>query len=156
MTQEPQPKTPVAIRRAQLADMASVATLHRLAFFRAMPHMPALHTPADDLEFFSTVVFPSTEIWLSEQAGAAVGFIAFRADWVDHLYVHPDHQRSGIGSALLELAKSSTQCLRVWTFQCNLPARRFYERHGFRIECETDGVNNEERQPDVHYVWMRS
>jgi putative acetyltransferase len=142
-----------APRRASLDDMAAVAIIHRLAFFRAMPHLPVLHTPDEDLAYYSTVVFPGAEIWLSEQCGIAAGFIAFRLGWVDHLYVHPDFQSRGIGSALLGLAKVSADSLRLWTFQCNLGARRFYERHGFRIEEETDGANNEERQPDILYKW---
>jgi len=142
-------------RRATLDDLASIARLHRRAFFDAIPHMPALHTPGEDLEFYSTVVFPSTQIWLTERSGITAGFIAFRPGWVDHLYVHPDHQGTGIGSALLELARVPEHSLCLWTFQCNLKARRFYERHGFRIEQETDGANNEERQPDVFYIWKR-
>ena len=142
-------------RRAALADMAAVASLHRLAFFQAMPQMPVLHTPGEDLAFFSSVVFPRSEIWLIERAGITAGFIAFRAGWVDHLYVHPDHQGGGIGGALLALAQATGPALHLWTFQCNRQARRFYERHGFRIEQETDGAHNEERQPDVLYAWAR-
>src|SRR5712671_6950190 len=82
-------ETAVVPRRATLDDMAAVARIHRLAFFKAMPHMPVLHTPEQDLAFYSTVVFPVAEIWLTEQTGVTTGFIAFRADWVDHLYFHP-------------------------------------------------------------------
>src|SRR4051812_26151747 len=116
-----------ALRRATLDDMASVAALHRLAFFHAMPPMPVLHTPDEDLAFFSTVVFPSAQLWLCEREGAAAGFIAFRPGWVDHLYVHPDHQRRGIGSDLLAIVQAAEQSLHLWAFQCNLQARRFYE-----------------------------
>ncbi len=143
-------------RRATLDDMASVAALRRLAFFHAMPHMPVLHTPDEDLAFYSAVVFPSAQVWLSERGGTAAGFIAFRPGWVDHLYIHPDYQRRGIGSALLAVAQSAEQFLRLWTFQCNLPARRFYEGHGFQIERATDGATNEERQPDILYYWSRT
>ena len=148
-------ETAVVPRRATLDDMAAVARIHRLAFFTAMPHMPVLHTPEGYLAFHSAVVFPSAEIWVAEQTIVTAGFIAFRPGWVDHLYVHPDHQGRGLGSALLALAQSSATSLRLWTFQCNLGARRFYERHGFRIEQETDGTNNEERQPDILYLWTR-
>ena len=41
----------------------------------------------------------------------------------------------------------------LWTFQQNLRARRFYERHGFVAVEETDGLGNEERAPDVRYLW---
>ena len=147
---EPQP------RRATLDDIASLAALHRLAFFQAMPHMPVLHTPDEDLAFYSAVVFPSAQVWLCERGGVAAGFIAFRPGWVDHLYIHPNHQRCGIGSALLAFAQSAEQFLRLWTFQCNLPARCFYEGHGFQIERESDGAGNEERQPDILYCWSRT
>jgi putative acetyltransferase len=135
--------------------MASVARIHRLAFFHAMPHMPVLHTPEDDLAFYSTIVFTRTEIWLREQSGIPAGFIAFRPGWVDHLYIHPDHQGCGIGSTLLALAQSAQSSLHLWTFQCNLRARRFYEQRGFRIKRETGGANNEERQPDILYFWSQ-
>jgi hypothetical protein len=44
----------------------------------------------------------------------------------------------------------------LWTFQKNVAARRFYEDRGFQAVEETDGSRNEEREPDVHYVWRRS
>ena len=59
----------------------------------------------------------------------------------------------GLGRRLLALALQSADAMRLWTFQCNLGARRFHERHGFRIERETDGAKNDEQQPDVLYVW---
>lgn len=148
-------ETKTQLRRATLDDMASVAALHRLAFFHAMPHMPVLHTPDEDLAFYSTVVFPSAQVWLSERGGAVAGFIAFRSGWVDHLYIRPDLQRRGIGRALLAVAQSEESLLRLWAFQCNVPARRFYEAHGFQIERQTDGATNDERQPDVLYHWSR-
>jgi hypothetical protein len=40
----------IALRRATLGDMASVARIHRLAFFGAMPHMPVLHTSSQSLQ----------------------------------------------------------------------------------------------------------
>lgn len=149
------PATQARPRRAVFSDLKAVARLHRTSFFDAMPHMPVLHTPEEDLRHWSAVVFPNTEVWISERSGRAAGIISFRSGWVDHLYVHPDHQSSGIGGALLALAQSSQPALRLWTFQCNLKARRFYERHGFRIEKETDGAGNEERQPDLLYFWSR-
>jgi hypothetical protein len=31
--------------------------------------------------------------------------------------------------------------------------QRFYERHGFVAARRTDGRDNEERAPDILYVW---
>ena len=142
-------------RLATRDDVAALARIHRLAFFTAMLQMPVLHTPEQDLAFFSDVVLPKCEIWLTQDASTVTGFIAFRPGWVDHLYIHPEYQRRGLGSSLLQLAKKSADSLRLWTFQCNTEARRFYERQGFAVERETDGRDNDEKQPDVLYVWRR-
>jgi hypothetical protein len=39
------------------------------------------------------------------------------------------------------------------TWVVNESAHRFYERHGFEPVEHTDGSGNEEREPDVRYVW---
>jgi len=43
--------------------------------------------------------------------------------------------------------------LQLWVFQLNEGARRFYERHGFRLVKLTDGAGNMERTPDALYEW---
>jgi len=80
--------------------------------------------------------------------------IAFAPGWVEQLYVLPGWQGRGVGRALLEMAKAENTELRLWTFQRNLEARRFYERRGFIAIDETDGSRNEEREPDVLYRWV--
>jgi ribosomal protein S18 acetylase RimI-like enzyme len=73
---------------------------------------------------------------------------------LEHLYVHPDHQGRGIGSALLERAKARMPGgFGLWVFQANIGARRFYERHGLRVVRLTDGEGNEEKTPDAQYEW---
>ena len=61
----------------------------------------------------------------------------------------------GIGSRLLDVvineAKLVTPVLRLYAFQCNEAARRFYERHGFTAVAFGDGSGNEEGEPDVRY-----
>jgi GNAT superfamily N-acetyltransferase len=73
---------------------------------------------------------------------------------LDQLYVAPDRLGEGIGRALLDIAKErSPQGLRLYTFQVNHRARRFYEQNGFVAEFFGEGTGNEERQPDVRYAW---
>lgn len=142
-----------AIRPANDRDIAPVAGLFRGVRRACLPYLPDLHTPEEDLEFFRDRVFGACEIWV---AGATVGFIAFRAGWVDHLYVRQDRQRNGIGRVLLEQAMRTYSPLRLWTFQKNLRAIKFYSAHGFREIERTDGSRNEEREPDMLFEWARS
>ena len=81
--------------------------------------------------------------------------IAFRKDWIDQLYVLPDAQRRGVGTELLQVAKSSFDRRQLWTFQRNARARRFYEAGGFALVQQTDDAKNEEKRPDARYLCTR-
>jgi GNAT superfamily N-acetyltransferase len=71
--------------------------------------------------------------------------------WIDQLYLRPELVGRGIGSLLLEHARAELNPpIRLYTFQQNHAAMRFYERHGFRPLSFTDGRGNEEhcRRPE--------
>jgi putative acetyltransferase len=144
-----------AIRRAERADIEAVARLHRRVLRTSLPFLPDLHTPDEDLQFFRDGVFAQCEVWVAGE-GAIEGFVAFRAGWIDHLYVRPDRQRAGIGTALLAQAMQTYPLLRLWTFQRNETAIFFYRTRGFREIERTDGARNEEREPDTLLEWTRT
>ena len=99
-------------------------------------------------------LLPATETWVAELGKTIVAFCTLHDGWIEQLYVAPGHTGRGIGSRLIELAKErQPDGLQLWTFQVNAGARRFYERHGFRMAEMTNGAGNEERQPDVRYAW---
>jgi len=140
------------IRRAVAEDVAPIAALFRRSF-RTLTFLPTLHTPDEDREFFGRAVHED-EGWVWEEVGRVIGFAVLGDAMLNHLYVEPDEQGRGIGTALLDRAKERRpQGLRLWTFQQNVGARRFYEHHGFRVALMTDGSGNEERMPDVLYEW---
>jgi len=135
-------------------DVAAMANLFRTTFAATYPHFAKLHAPEEDLAHFQKVL-QSNHTVIVEKDGEIAGFCAFTPGWVNYLYVLPKYQGSGIGSRLLNEAKSENAVLQLWTFQENQKARNFYERHGFKLVEETDGAGNEEKQPDVRYVWER-
>jgi len=146
----------LSIRQLELADMDAAAGVHRVAFDHALPWLTGLHTPEEDRWFYRERVFTGCQVHGAFEGGALTGIIAFRSDWIDQLYVLRKAQRGGIGTSLLRVAQKSRDRLSLWTFQRNTPARRFYEARGFRPIRETDGADNEEKEPDVLYLWTRS
>lgn len=83
--------------------------------------------------------------------GQRVGCVVVKPDTLgfllQHLYIHPQHQNQGIGSAVLAkvfaLADAAEQDLRLVALQGS-PANRFYLRHGF--------VQMQEVDVDVYYT----
>jgi putative acetyltransferase len=142
------------IRRATVDESDEVAAIHGASREAAMPFLPVLHTCEEDRSFFRSRVLPACEVWVAGDTHIA-GFIAFRAGWIDHLYVLPDRQRRGHGRALLGKAKDRHSELQLWTFQRNLNAIAFYTANGFRLVRATDGSANEEREPDALFAWSR-
>ncbi|MET0606909.1 MAG: GNAT family N-acetyltransferase [Beijerinckiaceae bacterium] len=145
----------VALGRLERRDADIVAHIHRVAFDERMPWLKGLHTPDEDVAYFSDQVFHGCEVWGARLAVELVGFIAFRDGWIEHLYVLPTAQKRGAGGSLLKLAQEKFSALKLWTFQRNDGARRFYENRGFVALRETDGVGNAEKEPDVLYGWER-
>jgi ribosomal protein S18 acetylase RimI-like enzyme len=124
-----------------------------------LPPAPAEHLPriADD------IATRHEDVWLAEQDGSPLGFLAIRRSrtngWetLEKLYVDPDAQSRGIGTALLEQAKRlRPDGLYLWVFEKNTGARRFYERHGFRVVTLRFGAaaDNMEKEPDALYAWV--
>jgi GNAT superfamily N-acetyltransferase len=142
-------------KKLELTDMDAAAVVHRGALLGAMPMFEGLHTPEEDRRYFREIVFQTCEVWGAFDESCLIGIIAFREDWIDQLYVLPGVQRRGIGTGLLAIARSAFSELYAWTFQRNTIARNFYESRGFTKIKETDGADNEEREPDALYFWSR-
>jgi GNAT superfamily N-acetyltransferase len=145
------------LRRASLDDMPALARLHRYTVTTSLPFVPQLHTPEEDAWWFAERLYAANQVLVADDLnGLPIGYMAFRPDFIEHLFVHPSHQGAGLGLMFLERAKEGAAELTLWTFQQNLRARRFYERHGFSTILETDGADNEEKLPDVLYRWRRA
>jgi ribosomal protein S18 acetylase RimI-like enzyme len=141
------------IRRAETADADGVADVY-LASYAATYAFPLAHSVEETRAWIRDALMGTAEIWVATDGGNIVGMMAVGPGDLDQLYVSPDRLGEGIGRALLDVAKQrSPRGLRLYTFQVNDRARRFYERNGFVAEAFGDGTGNEERQPDVRYAW---
>jgi ribosomal protein S18 acetylase RimI-like enzyme len=147
---------PFSLRRALPRDAPALTDIHVRARRESMPYLPDLHTPDEVLEWVQGIVLGHEEVWVAELDGRVVGFFALSDDLLYHLYVYPEHQGQGAGSLLLDQAKAlRPDGFRLWVFQRNEQARRFYEARELSVIELTDGSENEEREPDALYEWRR-
>lgn len=145
----------IDIRRATPADadaVAAVFTASRRDAGAAIP--PSVHTPEEDRWFVGEVLIGERETWIAVDGERVLGLLTLHDDFVDQLYIASSAQRSGLGARFIDLAKQwRPDGLQLWAFVSNAPAREFYAKHGF-VEAErTDGMSNEERSPDIRFVW---
>jgi GNAT superfamily N-acetyltransferase len=139
------------IRRATPADAVAIGAL----FVRARDEMTYLpRIPEPDRPLLGGLFLGHADVWVAEGGGRVAGFAGLSGNELTHLYVEPSAQNRGVGTRLLDHAKSlRPDRLELWVFQANEGARRFYERHGFRLVRLTDGAENMEREPDARYEW---
>ncbi|MFE0456602.1 GNAT family N-acetyltransferase [Streptomyces sp. NPDC058914] len=87
--------------------------------------------------------FAPAHTWVIEVGGTFAGCVSLRpaedAHWLEHFYLTPHLQGSGIGAAvlrgLLEQCDHDGTRVRLNVLRGS-PARRLYERHGFTLEAE--------------------
>ncbi|MEY2686137.1 MAG: hypothetical protein RL375_335 [Pseudomonadota bacterium] len=152
--------TTITMRPASAADAPRVASLlieTRAAF---MPYAPSVHTDEEVHVWVATHLLAACGVTVVEVDARVVAVLASErvgtVSWIVQMAVDPALAGRGIGSVLIEHALD-TLCvpIRLYTFQANIGARRFYERHGFQPVEFTDGQSNEEQCPDVLYEWTK-
>ena len=149
----------VLVRPATAADVDALADLYLGVRQAAYPSMPRqIHSPDEVRRYIGADLDkPEHETWLAEHDDEPVAMMVLQGDWLHSLYVAPGRTGQGIGTVLLDLAKSRRpRRLGLWVFQSNEGAQRFYRRHGFVEVRRTDGTGpdgNEEQQPDVEMAW---
>lgn len=151
----------VTLRAATVGDADRISEIYLSSRKRFLSFVPLIHSDEAVRRWVEQQLIPGGGVSVLEDrgtAGALIGFIALgRRDgcgWIDHLYLAPTALRKGHGTRLVEYARAELgPPLRLYTFDLNLGARRFYERLGFRALDFGDGSRNEEGSPDVLYEW---
>ena len=119
-----------------------------------MPWLPRLHSAAEEIMYAGDMI-EAGWVRVAKLDGRVVGFIARHETQVHALYVLPDAQDRGVGTALVSDAKASCDKLHLWSYQANNPATRFYGLRGFVEIDRTDGQENDAGLPDIHFEWTK-
>lgn len=146
--------TEIVVRQAEEENGPRIGEIFT-ASRSLMPYLPRLHTPEEEADFICDSVLKEKTVFAAIIDRQIIGFLARSGNWLDHLYVHPNHLCQGVGTRLLQTVQDQAEELTLWTFQQNTMARMFYEKHGFRPVEWTDGRRNMEKLPDVRYLWAK-
>ena len=148
----------MTIRRLAASELAEATDV----WYRSLDGSIAYMRPEqrrredEDKGFFREVVVVTRDVWVAVLDARIVGVLALEGGEVDRLYVAPEAQGRGVGTELLEHAKSvHPEGLTLVTHQRNTGARRFYERHGF-VAVKLGLSPPPESEPDVWYTWPGS
>ena len=146
------------IRPASMADVEVVAELHSVVLRADLERLGRYD--AHRVRQRLRDGFAPAHTWMIEVGGAFAGCVSLRpatgAHWLEHFYLAPHLQGRGIGAAvlagLLEQCDRDGTLVRLNVLQGS-PARRLYQRHGFRLETEdpVDVYMVREPAPDPHH-----
>ena len=144
----------VAIRSAATADLDEVARV----WHASASQMDAAASPIPSVnELRSRVdveLASGWELFVAECGPRIVGMLALKPHEaiLDQIFVLPADQASGVGSALLEIAKQRMpQAFTLRMAASNLRAARFYEKSG--LDPAGDGSHPASGRPVRYYRW---
>ena len=146
----------VTLRAARPADANRIADVLLASHKAFLLYAPSPHTDKEIRCWVRDVLLHGEQVTVALVDEQIVGVSCVKrsdgVSWLTQMYLQPEHANRGIGTQLLAQALAShPRPFRLYTFQRNLGARKFYERHGFVPIAFTDGSDNEENCPDVLY-----
>jgi ribosomal protein S18 acetylase RimI-like enzyme len=144
------------VRAANSNDANAVTNVLMESRREFLPYAPTPYSCEETLAWVENYLLPTERVTVAVIHCKIVAVLAVSENddeaWVDQLYVLPGYQNQNIGSSLLDIAHESLKRpIRLFTFQQNIGARRFYERHGYKAKAFSDGQGNDEKCPDVLY-----
>ena len=131
------------VRKATPDDAKQIKILHtktyKISYRNFIPddYLDNLEITEEKIQKLKTHIQESTYFVATENE-QILGFINIGCNSLDTLeiyalYIDPDFQKQGIGSALINTAikenKNSNKCI-LWTMKYG-PSLKFYEKHGF-------------------------
>ena len=99
---------------------------------------------------------------LAKRTNQIAGFMRKEGNVIRDLFIHPEHQRKGLGSEFIRQAKEESDFLSLSTFELNRGAQEFYKFHEFEITArgfaspeDNPWATNKEQLADITYEWRR-
>ena len=140
-----------------------VVKLWRRSFQRAMglPEQDRFEELSGHLDFFAGLDPAHHRLLMETDASRIVAFMSLAPGYLEHLYVDVEWQGRGLGTRLLNEAKTDAGAgIELHTFQLNTGAQAFYLSQGFReIErgfaaaADNPWATSAAQLADIRYRW---
>ena len=139
------------IRKFQQTDNETLLNIWLSASIKAHDFMAPEYwkSKADDMRH---VYIPASETYVYEKEGIIYGFISLYESTIAALFVSPNLQGQGVGSALIEFVKPFSKELSLCVYKRNRKSISFYQKHGFQEVCEQmdEHTNHPEIKMKIH------
>jgi len=138
----------IAVRRATAEDSEAVYEI----VLQALRETNARDYPASVIDRLVLTLpnkvasdLEASHAFVAIVAGRVVGTASLSGQTVSSVYVHPDYQRGGVATRLMDAVEKAAiaQSVRTLNVQSSVTAQPFYEKRGFKIVRE--GFFGEER-----------
>ena len=132
----------VRIRLARAEDREALAELHHAIWLDAHAAFVGLPPEARDTGWYREVIGPTLDrTMVAERDGVPLGYVTCLDELLDDIWVAPWAQGRGVGALLLQAGEEAIRAngcaeARLECVAANAGARRFYERHGWRLSRE--------------------
>lgn len=136
----------VIIRKFEEKDAEQASNSIR----RALKEVNYKDYPPEVIEFMVNAFSPEyviekskkALIYVAELNEVVVGTVKLQDDYIGMVFVNPDEEYKGIGTALMDKIENSAieKGLKILTLPASLTAIGFYEKRGYiRVEIQDDG-----------------
>jgi ribosomal protein S18 acetylase RimI-like enzyme len=147
------------LRNATIEDANAIANVYLISRKELVSFAPLVHTDESIHQWVRNVLLPEEQVIVAEEKGIIIGMMSLTNDEsigrISQLYILPEAVGHGVGTLMIKMAKSILGSpIQLYTFQKNVGAKRFYERHGFQAIEFDDGSGNEENCPAMLYEWV--
>lgn len=135
----------VEMRDMTIEDLPQVMEIENLCFLHPYKEKDLIYEINEN---------PVSNVWVIEYSNKSLGlkqivgfvdyWVTFDSGTICQIAVHPDIQRSGIGTIMMEEVKKDAYAKRVKTLtlevrESNIKAINFYQKHGFVVSHKKEG-----------------
>jgi Acetyltransferases len=124
----------VPVDRSNLPEAARIHSVSWQESHRAFcsPEFIALHTPEHQEAYLREKMDQGSRLFMLAE-DRPIGVVSVTGSLIEDLYVLPEMQNRGYGTALLQFAiKQCTNTPALWILENNTCAERLYHRMGFQ------------------------